>query len=180
MGIIRIIGMAAANKKQWANGISWWRMEHAVNKRNPAAMIRDILWVHNVKKRFLFWSSILKESVPIANCSQMWPSFFGKVIFPPSRINKKTAISVNTMNIKNIWMLPEYIKDAVVILPIREAINKITSWSPINDPTKEGYGKSYFFSNMQMWLRILIWKRCHLKLWSSKTGRTTHFFSSKC
>ena len=24
-------------------------------------------------------------------------------------------------------------------------MNKIISWSPINDPTKEAYGKSYFF-----------------------------------
>ena len=48
------------------------------------------------------------------------------------------------MNIKRSWTFPEYIKDAVVILPIREAINKIMSWSPIKDPTKEAYGKPYF------------------------------------
>ena len=106
MGIIRVIDMTATNKKQWINGISWWRTEQAVNKRNAAAVNRNILCTHKLYKRFLFWNSVLKDSVPILSCSKMPSFFFGKVIFPRRRVNKKIETIRNVINIKKSWIFP--------------------------------------------------------------------------
>jgi len=88
---------------------------------------------------------VLNEFVAVLSCSQTPPLFFCKVILPPKKINRKTVIIVNMVNMKKSWTFPEYIKDALVILPIIEVINKIISWSPMKEPTKVAYGKSYFF-----------------------------------
>ncbi len=70
---------------------------------------------------------MLNDSVAILSCCQIPLSFFGNVIFPLRRINKKAVIIEKVMIVKKSCTFPEYIKNIELILPMREAINKMMS-----------------------------------------------------
>ena len=137
--------MVAANKKQWLSGISWWRIEQAINNRSPVVVIKNILWMHREYNRSLFRSSMLKDSIPLLRGSNAVVSFFGSLICPHSRENNNMVINANTTKMGKSWLFPGNVKYSQATLPKCVAIIKIISWSPRKVPAKEAYGKWYFF-----------------------------------